>query len=123
MNTMVASLKEGLQKTEMSFPAFPVYSAMRTTKLTKQAKVSSWSCDMLMETFTKQLETWNEIKEDVPEFAKSYDFIESLKSNKEIKGLPRYVAEHVLPVLEKKVDQKIKKVLELLDVKYGRTRT
>ena len=48
-----------------------------------------------------------------------HDFIESLKQNKDIKGLPRYVAEHVLPVLERKTDQTVKKALEVLEVKYG----
>ena len=40
-----------------------------------------------------------------------------------MKGLSRYVGEHILPVLEKKTDQTMKCVLELLDLKYGRTRT
>merc|ERR1712030_63092 len=53
---------------------------------------------------------------------KYQDFVENLKLNKDIKGLPRFVGEHVLPVLEKKQDHNVKKVLELLDVKYGRTR-
>ena len=42
--------------------------------------------------------------------------------NKDIKGLPRFVGEHVLPVLEKKTDQSVKKELEILDIKNGRTR-
>ena len=33
------------------------------------------------------------------------------------------MAEHVLPVLEKKTDQPIKKVLKIIVVKYGSTRT
>ena len=37
--------------------------------------------------------------------------------NKDIKDLPRYVGEHILPVLE------LKQVLELLEVKYGRSQT
>ena len=37
--------------------------------------------------------------------------------------MPRYIGEHVLPVLEKMQDQTIKKGLELLDLKYGRNRT
>ena len=56
-------------------------------------------------------------------FVKYHDFVESLKVNKDVKGLPRFVAEHVLPVLEKKTDQTIKKVLEIIDVKYRRKRT
>ena len=48
--------------------------------------------------------------------------IESLNTNKDIKGLQKYVGEHVLSVLETKVDQTLKKVLEILVLKYGRTR-
>ena len=76
---------------------------------------------MSLETYIKQLETWAEINEDVPEYIKYQDFIESLKTNKDIKGLPGFVAEHVLPVLEKKPDKTVKKVIELLDFIYGRT--
>ena len=36
--------------------------------------------------------------------------------------MPKYVGEHILPVLETKVDQTLKKVLEILILKYGRTR-
>ena len=49
-------------------------------------------------------------------------FVEGLKTNKEIKGLPKFVADHILPVMKEKKDQTVKKVLELLDIKYGRTR-
>ena len=51
------------------------------------------------------------------------DLVESLKLNKDIKDLPRYVGEYIFPVLEKKQDQTIKKVIDLLEVKYGRSRT
>ena len=49
--------------------------------------------------------------------------VESLKTNKDVKGLPRYVGEHVLPALDKKTDQTIAKVLDLLSLKYRRTKT
>ena len=49
--------------------------------------------------------------------------LKELKKKKDIKGLPRYVVEYILPVLVKKTDQTIDKVVRLLDVKYGRTRT
>ena len=71
----------------------------------------------------KQLQTWTEINDDIPEFIKCHNFMESLISNKDIKDLPCYVGEHVLPVLERKQNQTIKKALELLEVKYGRSRT
>ena len=49
--------------------------------------------------------------------------MEELKKNKDIKGLQKYVADHVIPVLIKKTDQTLEKVIELLDAKYGRSRT
>ena len=63
---------------------------------------------MTLETYIKQLQTWTEINEDIPEFVKFQDLAESLKNNEEVKVLPRYIGEHVLPVLEKKTDQTIK---------------
>ena len=38
------------------------------------------------------------------------------------KGLKKYVGEHILPILESKEDLTIKKVLEILSLKYGCTR-
>ena len=78
---------------------------------------------MVNNRFVKKLQNLTEINEEIPEVIKYHDLVESLKLNKDIKDLPRYVGEHVLPVLEKKQDQTIKKVLELLEVKYGRSRT
>ena len=49
--------------------------------------------------------------------------MESLKTNKEIKGLPKYVGEHILLILDKKTDQTMKRVLEILSLTYGRTKT
>ena len=49
--------------------------------------------------------------------------IEELKRNKDIKGLQRYIADHIFSVLIKKTDQTIDKVVELLDARYGRSRT
>ena len=63
------------------------------------------------------------MKEEVPEYVKYYDLIEELKKKKEIKGLQRYIADHILTVLEKKTDQTVDKVAGLLDVRYGRSRT
>ena len=73
---------------------------------------------MSLETYTKQITTQTGINEDVPEYVKFHDLIEELKKNKDIKGLQRYIAEHILPVLIKKTDQTLEKVLDLLDVKY-----
>ena len=78
---------------------------------------------MSLETYTKQIMTWTGINEGVPEYMKFHDFIEELKKNKDIKGLQRYVTEHILPVLIKKTDQTLENIVELLDVKYRRSRT
>ena len=63
------------------------------------------------------------MNEEIPEWMKYHDLTESLKVNKDIKDLPRYVGEHMLPVLDKKTDQTIKKAIELIEVKYGQSRT
>ena len=76
-----------------------------------------------LETYIKQLEMWADINEDIPEYVKYQDIIENLNVNKEIKGLPWYTREHVLPTLDKKPDQTVKQVLELLDPKYSQIRT
>ena len=78
---------------------------------------------MSLETYVKQLRTWQEINEDVPEFARYHELIEELKKNKEIKGLQRFLADHILPVILKKDDQNVGKVITLLNERYGRTRT
>ena len=133
MTTLVSSLKESLTQEESLTPRAPstattasnpaVTARAGVTKLTKPIKVSTWSRNMALETFKKQLDIWSEINEEIPEFMKFHDLMESLKMNKDIKDLPRYVGEYVLPVLELKQDQMIKKVLELHEIKYGRSRT
>ena len=98
-------------------------SSHRPAKLTKPAKVPSWTKDMSLETYVKQLTTWQQINEDIPEFGKYHELIEELKRNKEIKGLQKFLADHILPVIETKEDQNVKKVVTLLNERYGRTRT
>ena len=77
---------------------------------------------MSLETYNKQLVTWMEINEDVPKYVKYHDLIEEQKKNKEIKGLQRYIVDHILPVLVKKKGQTVDKVIGLLDMRYGRSR-
>ena len=64
---------------------------------------------MSLETYIKQLATWQQINEDIPECGKYHEMIEELKKNKEIKGLQKFLAEHILPVIETEEDQNIKK--------------
>ena len=90
--------------------------------LTKPAKVSTWTKDITLETYTKQIQTWSDVLEEISEHVKYADLVESLNTNKEIKGLQNYFGEHILPVLEVKEEQTLKRVLEILSLKYGRTR-
>ena len=78
---------------------------------------------MGLETYVKQLTTWSEINQYVPENIKYHDLIEELKKNGDIKGSPDYIADHILLVLENKEDQTITTVTGLLDLRYGRSRT
>ena len=49
--------------------------------------------------------------------------MEELKNNKDIKGLQKNIEDHVIPVLVRKTDQILDKAIELLDAKYGISRT
>ena len=49
--------------------------------------------------------------------------MEELKKNNEIKGVQRYEAEHLIPVLITVEDETLDKVVGLLDIKYGRSCT
>ena len=93
MTTLVSSIKDTFTK-DKSF-ATPGVTAPtgRVTKLTKPVKVLTWSRGMSLETFMKQLQTWTKINQEIPEFMKFHDFMESLKVNKDIKDLPRYIKE------------------------------
>ena len=103
--------------------ASSLFGGAKMAKLLKPAKVPTQTKDLTLETYAKQLHTWSDILADIPEYVKYQDLMESLKTNKEIKGLPRYVGEHVLPTLKKKTDQTMAKVLDLLALKFGRTKT
>ena len=46
---------------------------------------------------------------------------EGLKTSKDMKGLPQYVNDHVLKVLEKKEDQTVIKIIYCLIKKFGRS--
>ena len=78
---------------------------------------------MSLDTYVKQLATWSEINADVPEHVKYHDLIEELNKNDYIRVLPEYIADHILPVLEKIEDQTLTKVAGLLDIRYRRSRT
>ena len=102
MTTLMNSLKKNDSSGTESSTATETSS--RTTKLTKPVKVPSWTKDMSLETYSKQITTWIDINEDVPEYAKYHNLIEDLKRNKDIKGIQKYVADHILPTLIQKTD-------------------
>ena len=124
MTSLVTSFKDSFKKEVVSFGSSTTEAGVnRVSKLTKPAKVPSWTKDMSLETYAKQIMTWTGINEDVPEYVKFHDLMEELKKKKDIKGLLKYVTEHVIPVLVRKTDQTLDKVIELLDMKYGISRT
>ena len=62
-----------------------------TNKLVKPAKVPSWCKGMKIQAYKKSLEVWMENNKDMPDAAKYQDIIESLKMNKDIEGLAKYI--------------------------------
>ena len=59
---------------------------------------------------------------DVPVNAQYQDLVESLKIDKEVKGLAKYQGKHILPVLNTQESQTVKDIIECLENKYGRTK-
>ena len=77
MTRLVDSLKAKKEET---------VAEVRPARVTKPAKVPSWTRDLTLETYIKQIEAWNDINEDVPINTKYQDFVESLKLNKDKLG-------------------------------------
>ena len=48
----------------------------KVAQLTKPVKAPTWTKKMSLATYIKQLTTWSEINEDVPEHVKYHDLIE-----------------------------------------------
>ena len=96
MTSLVRSLKDSFKKETVSSGSGSSKTESRinkVTKLTKPAKVPSWTKDMSLETYAKQIATWTGIIEDVPEYVKFHDLMEELKKNKDIKEIQKYVAD------------------------------
>ena len=74
------SFFHNMKKREHS-PSGSSSPSTRPAKLTKPAKVPSWTKDMSLETYIKQLTAWQQINEDIPETAKYHELIEELNSN------------------------------------------
>ena len=69
-------------------------------KLVKPGKVPIWNKEITFAVYLKALEAWMEQNKDISEHVRFQDVIESLKMNKDVNGLAKYVGEHILPVLD-----------------------
>ena len=103
IETVVGSLKAGTMKDDTE-----THGDNCIAKIIKPIKIPTWTRSLSLETYIKQIEMWSQINKDVPENTKYQDLIESLKTNKEVKNLPKFVGEHVLTVLKEVDDQTTK---------------
>ena len=70
---------------------------------------------MSLEVYTRQLVIWQTSNVDVPEGTQFQDLVESLKVNKEIKGLEKFVSEHVFTTLSTPEKQKVKEIIACME--------
>ena len=66
-------------------------NTVRPNKLVKQTKVPSWCKGMKYQAYKKSIDVWEENNKDISKAARYQDVIESLKLNKDIEGLARYI--------------------------------
>ena len=64
--------------------------------MVKLIKVLTQTIDMSLEKFVRQLNIWQASKAYVSDSTQFQDLKESLKLNKVVKGLAKYVSKHVL---------------------------
>ena len=57
----------------------------------KTSKPPIWTKDMTFDSFKKQISRWNEKEKEVSKTERFHEVVESLKLNKEIKGLAKYL--------------------------------
>ena len=91
-------------------------------RVVKPAKVPTWTKDVTLEMFERQLDIWKMSNVNVPENTQFKDLKESLKTNKEIGGLLKYVSGHVLTIPITLVKQTIKEVADCFKERFERTR-
>ena len=85
MPSLVNSIKDAFKKDPVAFDISATeHTVNNVTKLTKPAKVPSWTKDTSLETYSKQIAMWTGKNEDVPEYVKYHDLMEELKKNKDI---------------------------------------
>ena len=77
MTSLVNSMKDSFKKDPVTSDTSETeHTVNKVTKLTKPAKVPSWTKDMSLETYSKQIATWTGINEDIPEYVKYHDLME-----------------------------------------------
>ena len=96
-------------------------SVPKTTKLMKMSRPPVWTKEMTLETYKIQIQRWKEKEKEVPETEKFHEVLESLKTNKDIKGIHRFLNDEITEKLTKTTDQTVNKILSSLDAKFGRT--
>ena len=86
MTLLVNSIKDCFKKDPVTSETSETgKTANKVTKLTKPTKGPSWTKDMSLETYSKQIGTWTRINEDVPEYVKYYDLMEELNKKRILK--------------------------------------
>lgn len=93
----------------------------KMSKLVKPPKPPVWTKEMVFETFEKQINRWTSNEKEVSEVDKYHELIEEIKKNKEIDGLPQYLNDQIVEMCNEEQDQNVKKILDILKIKYGRT--
>ena len=93
----------------------------RPATIMKAAKPPTWTKNMTLDMYIKAINVWGAQNRGVPEVNKYQDVIESLKQNKEISGLEKYMGEHVYAALDTEEDQTIASLMAMLKRRYGKT--
>ena len=96
-------------------------SSPKMSKLVKPPKPPVWTKEMEFETYEKQVSRWNDNEKEVTEADKYHELIEDLKKNKEILGLSQYVNDQIIETCNEEKEQNIKRIIDVLRAKYGRT--
>ena len=87
-------------------------------RVIKPAKVPTWTKDMSLEIFRRQIGNWQTSSIDVPENTQLQDLVKSLKYNKDKKGLAKYGGEYIQTTLNTMKKQKVKEVMDILAIRY-----
>ena len=96
-------------------------SKTRNSKLIKTSKPPLWTKEMTVDIFKLQVLRWSNKEKEIPETERYHELLESLKVNKEIRGLTKYVNDEVTEKCDSDAKQKVSIILDSLERKYGRT--